>query len=454
MPGTTAARISDDNRKWWILAAMGAILGIILLDETVVGVALATIQRDLGMSEVASHWVVNAYMLVLAGLAAAAGKLGDIAGHRTVMITGLVIFGLASIACGLAANGGWLITARGIQGAGAAIIFPSSLAMLTIAFPEQQRGLAIGAYGAIGTVFLALGPFVGGLLTDIASWRWIFWVNVPVVVAVWLIVAAAWVEPTREAAPGRFDRSGFILLVAGISLVIFATMNGPDWGWNDPLIAPLLIAGVASLLAFTVVERRKSAPLIDVRLFANATFAGCNLVIFAAQFTKMAVFVFGALYLQDVLNMSPLVAGLALLPTVAPQPFTAPLAGRAADQFGARLPSLGGLILMFVGLAAVGIAMSFDSYALMFPGLLAWGVSMAFVFVPPQRAVMNAVAPAMRGQAGGIAMSSQLLGATIGMAVCSTIFSMTADFQIVFLANAAFSFAVLAISWLTIERKA
>jgi len=169
VPRITAPRISDDNRKWWILAAMGAILGIILLDETVVGVALATIQRDLDMTEVASHWVVNAYMLVLAGLAAGAGKLGDITGHRTVMIAGLIIFGLALIACGLAVSGAWLITARGIQGVGAAIIFPSSLAMLTIAFPENQRGLAIGVYGAVGTVFLALGPFVGGLLTDFLS---------------------------------------------------------------------------------------------------------------------------------------------------------------------------------------------------------------------------------------------------------------------------------------------
>ncbi len=161
--------INDQNRRWWVLAAMGAILGVILLDETVIGVALPTIQADLDMSEVASHWVVNVYMLVLAGLAAAAGKLGDIAGHKRIMNTGLLIFGLASLACGFAESGDWLITARAVQGAGAAIIFPGSLAMLTIAFTEQQRGLAIGMAGAIGTVFLALGPLVGGFLTDVAS---------------------------------------------------------------------------------------------------------------------------------------------------------------------------------------------------------------------------------------------------------------------------------------------
>jgi MFS family permease len=194
------------------------------------------------------------------------------------------------------------------------------------------------------------------------------------------------------------------------------------------------------------------APIFDVNLFASPGFTACNLVIFSAQFTKMAVFIFGAMYLQDILSMTPFMAGLALLPTVAPQPFTAPLAGYTADRFGAREASLGGLILMLAGLAWIGVAISWNSYALLFPGLLFWGLSMAFVFVPPQRAVMNAVAPIKRGEAGGIAMSAQLLGATVGMAVCSTLFSMTNDFQVVFLVNAAFTLIVLAIAWLALER--
>ena len=444
--------IRADDRKWWVLAAMGAILGVILLDETVVGVALPTIQTDLGMPEIAAHWVVNIYMLVLAGLAAAAGKFGDIVGHKSFMNIGLAIFGLASLACGFADGGAWLILARAIQGAGAAIIFPSSLAMLTIAFPEQQRGLALGMSGAIGTVFLAIGPLVGGFLTDVASWRWIFWVNPPIVFLVGLIVSAAWIEPARHGAPERIDKTGLVLLVGGVSMLIFAIMQGPQWGWSDPAILLLLVVGVLLLVAFAVLELRLPAPLMEVDLFANPTFTACNLVIFAAQFTKMAVFIFGALYLQNVLKMTPLMAGLALLPTVAPQPFTAPLAGRAADRFGARWPSLGGLIFMFVGLAWVSAAMWWQSYALMFPGLLFWGLSMSFLFVPPQRAVMNAVPAVKRGQAGGIAMSSQLLGATVGMAVSSTIFSMTEDFQAVFLASAALTLLVLAIAWLTIER--
>lgn len=443
--------MNEHNRKWWILSAMGAILGVILLDETVVGVALPDIQLELAISEVASHWVVNIYMLLLAGLAAAAGKLGDIVGHKALAIGGLLIFGAASLACGFADHGAWLIAARGVQGVSAAIIFPASLAMVMIAFPEGQRGMALGIYGAIGTVFLALGPAVGGFLTHYASWRWIFWINPPIVLAVALIVLAAWTDAPRGMTTERLDKTGLALLVSGLTMVVFAVMQGPDWGWTDPTILLPLVVGSALLAAFIVVERRVPKPLLEIGLFANRSFAGCNLVLFAAQYSKMAVFVFGAFYLQDVLKMSPQMAGLALLPTVAPQPFTAPLAGYMVDRYGDRRPALGGIVFLGVGMLWIGVAATGGGYAWLFPGLLLWGLSMAFLFVPPQRAVMGAVPREKQGEAGGIAMSSQLLGAAVGMAVCSTLFSMTGDFRVVFFANAGFSFIVLVIAWLTID---
>jgi len=444
--------IGESNRKWWLLGAMGAILGVILLDETVVGVALPTIQIDLGLDEVESHWVVNVYMLLLAGVAAVAGRLGDMVGHRRLMVLGLAIFGLASLACGFATSGTWLVAARGVQGIGAAIIFPVSLAMVAMTFPEQQRGFALGIYGSVGTTFLALGPMVGGLLTDIASWRWIFWLNPPITVAIAAIVLAAWRDRPHDGAPERLDKWGFLLLVGGLSMVIFAIMEGPDRGWTGPVILLPLVIGVVLLALFVRVERRTATPLIDVGLFANRSFTACNLVIFAAQYSKMAMFVFGAMYLQDVLKLSPLMAGIALLPTVGTQVFMAPVAGRVADRFGARWPSLGGLTAMTIGLIVIGFAMTSESYLLMFPGLLAWGLSPAFLFIPPQRAVMGAVPPAKHGQAGGIAMSSQLIGATVGMAVCSTIFSMTDSFEAVFLATAIFIGFVLVVGAFAIER--
>ena len=444
--------INDTSRKWWILPAMGAILGVILLDETVVGVALPTMQADLDMSAISSHWVVNIYMLVLAGLAAAAGKFGDILGHKLVMNTGLLIFAVASLACGFAQTDLWLIAARGVQGVGAAIIFPSCLAMATIVFPPEQRGFALGIWGAIGTVFLALGPLVGGFLTDYVTWRAIFWVNPPICAAVAAIVFAAWVDPPQHDKTETIDKTGVVLLVGGLSMVVFALMEGPDWGWSNPAILSLLAAGLVLLGLFVLAELKKRMPLIEVKLFANPTFSACNLVVFAAQYSKMAVFVFGALYFQEVLKCSPLMAGVALLPTVAPQIVTAPLAGRSADRYGARWPSILGVLAMAVGLVIITIAMTWESYVLMFWGLLSWGLSQAFVFVPPQRAVMNSVPPQKQGQAGGITMTMQLLGATVGMAVCSTLFSMTSNYQVVFAATAIFTAIVLVIAWLTIER--
>lgn len=445
--------ITEANRKWWLLGAMGMILGVILLDETVVGVALPMIQADLRLDVVDAHWVVNIYVLLLACVAAAAGRIGDIVGHRLLMAAGLLTFGAASLACGFSDSGFWLILLRGIQGVGAAIIFPVSLAMVTMSFPMEQRGAALGIYGAIGTVFLALGPAVGGLLTEYVSWRWIFWVNPPIVIAVALVVLTLWRDPPRSDGAERLDKTGFVLLVAGLSALIFAIMEGPDRGWNSPAILPLLIAGLVLLVAFYIVERRKAIPLIDVALFSNKTFTACNLAIFSAQYTKMAMFVFGAAYLENIVGMSPLMAGLALLPTVAPQIITAPLAGKAADRFGARWPTLLGLLAMGAGLLVIGIAMTHESYILIFPGLLAWGLSQAFLFVPPQHAVMGAVPPRKQGQAGGIAMSAQLIGGTVGMAVCSTLFTTTHDYRVVFLAAALFTGFVLVTGFLAIERE-
>ncbi|WP_421725105.1 MFS transporter [Bauldia sp.] len=441
--------------RWWILAAMGLILGVILLDETVLGVALPTIQTDLATSELMSHWVVNIYLLVLAGVAAAAGKFGDIVGHKILMVVGLAIFGLASLASGFAESGAWLVVTRGIQGLGAAIIFPSSLAMVTLAFPPSQHGMALGIYGAVGTTFLALGPFVGGLLTEVASWRWIFWINPPIVVIIAAIVLVRWRDPAGAVSGGRVDGVGAGLLVGGLSAIVFSIMQAPEWGWTNPAILALLIAGIVIMVVFTVFELRKRAPLIDVELFANPTFTGCNLAIFAAQYSKMAVFIFTAMYFQDVLGMDPIHAGLALLPAVAPQVITAPLAGMAADRFGARWPTLlalAGTVLGFV-IFSLGVDAG-SSYIWLFPGVLLWGLTTAFLFVPPQRAVMGAVPPAKQGQAGGIVMSAQLLGGTLGMAVCSTLFATTGGFDAVFWSTAGLNLIILIVGWLTIERSA
>jgi EmrB/QacA subfamily drug resistance transporter len=445
-------RIDDDNRKWWILASLSGVLGMIVLDETVVGVALPTIRNDLGMSQVGSHWVVDSYLLVFTSLAAAGGRLGDLIDMKRVFIAGLAVFGIASLAAGLSEDGTAIITARGIQGIGAAIIFPTSVAMITQVFPAEQRGLAFRIQTMTGGTFISLGPLVGGFFTEVISWRWVFWINLPFVVVIAFIMSVAWLTPPRQGRSPRPDLPGLITLVLGLGALVLGIMQGAVWGWSAAATVVLLAGGTVMILVFAVVESRVSEPLVEVTLFRNATITGSNLVIFAGQFSKIAIVVFGALYLQDVLHMSPLRAGVALLAAVVPTAFTSLLAGRLADRFGARWLSLGGLLLNASAVLSIGFAVSWESYELLVPPLVIWGATLPFLYVPTRRAVVNAVPMEKHGQASGITLSAQLLGGTIGMAVCGAVLASTGDFRLVFLVTGGMSVAVLVTGLLFIER--
>lgn len=419
------------NRRWWILAAMGSILGVVLLDETAVSVALPTIRHELELSELAAHWVVNIYLLALAGLAAAAGRLGDVIGTKSLLIAGLLLFGAASTTAGLAPTGPVLMAARAIQGVGGAIIFPLSLVLVTMSFEEKERGMALGIYGAIGTSFLAAGPLVGGALTEGLSWRWIFWVNPFVVLVVAGVTWMFWRDPPRPKAE-RFDLTGLCLMVGGLTLLIYGIMEGPEAGWAQADVVTSLSLGTALLVAFVYVETRLDAPLIAVGLFTDPSFAASNLLVGLAQFAKIATFVFGAFYFQAVEGWSPVWAGVALLPAVVPTTILAPVAGRITDQKGTRWPALMGATLTLGGLAATALGMMVQVQAIVFLGFVLFGCSLPLLFVPSQHAVMASVPAHMRGQAGGIVLSSQLIGGTLGMAICSTTLAMTASHAAVF----------------------
>jgi len=437
--------------KWLLLAAMGGVIGVILLDETVVAVALPTIQHDLGMSIVGSHWVINVYLLGLAGLSAAAGRMGDIIGIKLLILVGLAIFGLASFASGFAQDGAWIITARAFQGVGAPIIFPASMAIVTIIFPAEQRGMALGIYGAIGTTFLALGPLVGGAFTDFLSWRWIFWINPPIVVIISLAVMVLWTDPPRSKISAKFDTIGLVSLISGMGMIIFAIMQSSDWGWSATAVWLVLVVGIITLVGFVIHEYRTPSPLIEVRLFANATVSACNLVLFTAQFTKIAVIVFGALYFQHILGYSAFLAGLALLPAVGIQPLVAIQIGPYVPRVGTRLPALIGLGVSAVALIWIGISVAWENYFIILPALVIWASMMGLLFLPALRAVPNAVPIDKQGQSGGIVMSSQLLGGTVAMAVCSSLYAISNDFGIVFFATGGLVVFTMAVSWIFIK---
>ncbi|WP_170347785.1 MFS transporter [Ruegeria atlantica] len=437
---------AQDRSRWWILGAMGAILGVILLDETVVSVALPTIRAELNLSRLDAHWVVNIYLLVLACFAGAAGRLGDILGIRVLLSVGLLIFGLSSALGGFAESGLALLTARAVQGVGAALIFPLSMVVLIQSFDEKERGLALGLYGGIGTVFLSLGPLVGGILTEYLSWRWIFWVNPPIVLAVAAIAWAYWRDPPHQPEL-RFDWKGLLLLVPGLAALVFGIMEGPDRGWTQPEVIMALLAGFVALALFVRVEQRIQTPLIAISLFAKPGFAASNMILFTAQFGKIALFVFGASYFQTKLGFSPLAAGAALLPIAFPQIFVAPLAGKVADRFGTRGPSLTGTALGTLAIVLVALGMHLEVTAPIFAGYVLWGCCVPFLFVPPRRTIMLAVPQDLHGQASGISMTFQLLGGTVGMALGSSVYALSNSYTTVFGFVAGFAACVLAYSY-------
>ena len=452
--------ISEANRKWWLLAAMSGVMGLVVLDETVVGVALATIQPDLGMTTVGSHWVVNAYFLTFTCFVAVGGRLGDAIGQRDLFLLGVTIFGLASLAAGFAQDGAWLIAARAVQGVGGAIIFPTSLAAITSTFALEKRGMALGIQTTVGATFMSLGPLVGGFFSESVSWRWVFWINLPVVIVIGAIALIGWTtaRPTKKPAEAKtshgVDYPGLVALVAGLSAVVIAMMQGSDWGWLAAKTVSFFAAGIVLLVGFVVVELRRTKPLFELTLLRIRTFTGGNLVFFVFQWSKLAVFVFVALYLQDVLHDSPIDAGLIVLVAVAPTIATSLFGGKTADRFGSRVPLSIGLLLQGIALIVVGIGMYQQSHGVIIAALIVWGAAMPIVAVPARRAVMSSVPATHRGQAGGINLTLQMLGGTIGVALCSTLLLATHDYGSLFFMTGGALLVVMIVAWLTVERHA
>ncbi|MEM7445627.1 MAG: MFS transporter [Pseudomonadota bacterium] len=447
------ALIRPEAGRWWILAAMACVLGLTVLDETVIGVALDTIKTDLSMSVVASHWVVNAYLLAFTCLVAVGGRLGDTIGHTRLFYIGASIFAAASAASGLAETGSWLIGARAAQGVGAAIIFPTSIATISRAFPDKHRGTAFGIQVAIAACFMASGPLVGGFFTSAISWRWIFWINLPLTALIVLVVlAASQPEPKSEKPAGKepFDGGGLILLVLSLSALVIAVMQGAEWGWLSPAVLALVAAGAVLMIAFVLLELKLKKPLIELRLLAIKTFTGGNLVFGMFQFDKIAVFVFVPLFLQQVLERSAIGAGLGVLAAVVPTLLTSYLSGRLTDRFGSRRPLL--IALVANGVAVLGIAFGAyqSSYGWMVAPLILWGISLPFIATTSRHALMSAVPQDHQGEASGVNLTIQMLGGTIGMALCSTVMLITQSFALVFVMTGVLLLLTFFIAWLMV----
>jgi EmrB/QacA subfamily drug resistance transporter len=417
-PQTRRARVRlhDDNRRWWTLAAMCFALFMLMLDNTVVNVALPAIQRGLGASLSGLEWTVNAYTLAFAVFLVTGGRLGDIFGRRRAFLVGVTVFALASAAVGAAPNEGLLVAARAIQGLAGALVMPATLSLVTTAFPPEERGKAIGTWAGVSGLALALGPVVGGALTEYVSWRAIFYLNLPVAAGAVAMTLYSTRESRDDTAERRVDFAGIVTLSAGLTVLVLALIEGNRWGWASAAILGLLAGAVAALAVFAALERRVPAPMVDFTFFRSRSFFGANLAGFIVTFAMFGMFFFLALYMQNLLGLSPLQTGVRFLPTTIAVIVTSPLAGRLADRIGARIPLTCGLAITAGSLALTSRIDVTSGYGRIFPALLIMGVGIGFTMAPLSTAAMNAVSHTKAGVASGVLAMSRMVGATFGVA--------------------------------------
>jgi EmrB/QacA subfamily drug resistance transporter len=413
--------VNDENSRWWTLGAMCFALFMIMLDNTVVNVALPSIQRDLHASLSALEWTVNAYTLTFAVLMVTGGRLGDIFGRRRLFLTGVIVFGLASLAIGLAPDDTMLVAFRAVQGVGAACMMPATLAIITQSFPAHERGTAIGIWAGVSAMALAIGPVVGGFLTQDVSWRAIFFINPPIaVIAVAVTLFAA--RESRDETVGRtVDFAGIGAITVGLTALVLALVEGNAWHWGSTRVLVLFAVAVVALVAFVVIELRVRAPMLDFSFFRSRTSAGVNIVGFLISFAMFAQFFFMTLYMQNVLHLSPLATGVRFLPSTLVIVVMGPLAGRLTDRVGPRP-------LMTLGLVVVAAAIFVQSHitihsgmGILLPGFFLMGVGMGLVMSPMSTAAMNAVDRTKAGAASGVLSMSRMVGSTFGVAVMGAI---------------------------------
>ncbi|WP_228563572.1 MFS transporter [Catenulispora rubra] len=406
----------------WVLALTSLAAFMIALDGTIVTTALTTIRRSLHTSVEALEWTVSAYILTFAVLMLTASALGDRFGRRRVFVAGLALFTAASAACGLSSTVTELITARAVQGVGAAVIMPLAIAQLGAAFPPRERGRAMGVSAGIIGLATAGGPFVGGVVAQGLAWQWLFWVNVPVGV---LVMAGVLLKMSESRGPqARLDLVGVGLTTGGVFGLVWALVRGNDAGWLSAETLGALAVGVVLTVGFVLWERRSPAPMVPMGFFKARAFSAGNVASFTMTASMYAQLYFLAQYYQTVLHYGPFGAGVRMMPFTATLLVFGPLSGRLADRFGERRLVAGGLTLQALGLAAIGVlAGRHVGYGAMVPALIASGAGVSTAIPPTQKAVVSAVRPEQIGQASGAFSMLRQFGALFGTAVAVAVFA-------------------------------
>ncbi len=420
--------MSDVRRKWSILLVTTASTALVFLDNTIMPVALPTIEKELHFTPVGAIWIVNVYLLALITLLLVGGRLVDLFGKRLLYFVGFALFGLGSFSGGFSPNTEWVILSRMLQGMGGAIMLPTTGALLMATFPLQERAKALGINTGISSLFLLLGPVLGGFLTNYLSWRYIFWVNIPILLFGFLMSYK--ILPKEKMSKGSFDFWGAIPLMLSIICLVVALMEGAVWGWDSPWIISLFALFPLFFGLYLFASTRALEPIIDFSIFKSHLFTPLTLCIFMTQLA-LIVTVQWAVYFQDELHYSPFRTGILILFATSPVLIMAPLGGILSQRVGPKMPMVAGFLLLIFSFTWIHL-FSASPLPQLIPGLLAFGCGIPLIFSPAFATAMTHIQPKHLGLAAGMITLFRQLAATIGIAL------MTAIFQSIYLATGSY----------------
>lgn len=407
------------ERRWWTLAGCCAGLFVLMLDSTVVALALPSIREDVGAGSAGLQWIMNGYLLAITVFVVTAGRLGDMFGRKRVFVAGLLTFAAGSALAGLAVDEEVLIAARAVQGIGAAAMLPLSLAIVCNAFPAEEQARALGIWAGVSALALAIGPLAGGALVDV-EWRAIFWLNLPVCALGAAITIAAAPESTDPEAGDRVDYPGLAALSVGLTAAVVALVQARVW--SAALVVAVAALGVACLYLFWRVEHRVREPIVDFSLFRNGPYFGASAAAFALVGAYWCVMFFQPQYLQDVKGDSAVLAGLEILPVTAPMVFISPQSGRLIGRFGARALMTAGMACGTLGVLVLTQVDAGSSYTTLLLGYLLFGIALGFVYAPMSTAAMAAMPATKVGIASGVLAMDRVMAGTVALAACGAVF--------------------------------
>jgi EmrB/QacA subfamily drug resistance transporter len=409
------------ERKWWTLIAVSVAIFMLLLDITVVNVALPDIQRSLHSSFSDLQWVVNAYSLTLAAFLLTAGALSDLFGRRRLFVSGLILFTISSAACGLSGSPLELNLFRAVQGAGGAMMFATSLALIASAFHGKERGTAFGIYGGVVGAAVAVGPVIGGVITSGIGWEWIFFVNVPIGIGA-VVLTLTQVSESKDPGARGVDWLGLLSFSGSLFLLVFALVQGNEKGWGSTEIVSFLAASVILLGLFLLAELRQARPMLDLSLFRRPAFTGASLVAFSVSASMFSMFLYLTLYIQDVLGYSPLQAGLRFLPITLLSFFVAPISGRLSVRMPIRVLLGTGLLLVSAGLLAMTAVDASSGWTTLIPGFVLAGAGIGMINPPLASTAVGVVHHSRSGMASGINNTFRQVGIATGIAGLGAVF--------------------------------